>query len=148
MPDTCERSFDEALLSGYLDHALPQSKAQRIRIHLEDCTDCHALYEELRTLRDVARSTTFEMPDEAEWPELPQTGVSRVTHSLGWLVVVSWLIIVSAMALYRVLSATDSPLEVFLALGLPGAFVLLFMSVLLDRLRELKDDRYHHGVHR
>ena len=148
MPETCERSFDEALLSGYLDHALPQSKAQRIRIHLEDCTDCSALYEELRTLRDAARSTTFAEPDDSEWPELPKTGPSRVTQSLGWLIVNSWLIVISAMALYRFLSQTGDPMEIFLVLGLPGGFVLLFMSVLLDRLRELEDDRYHHGVHR
>ncbi len=148
MSEACERTFDEALLSGYLDHALPQSKAQRIRIHLEDCTDCHGLYEELRTLREAARSTTFREPDDGAWPELPQTGASRVTHSLGWLMVVAWLIVVSVMALYRFLSQTGDPLEIFIALGLPGGFVLLFMSVLLDRLRELKDDPYHHGVHR
>ena len=148
MSDTCERTFDEAMLSGYLDHALPQSKAQRIRIHLEDCSVCHALYEELAALRDAARSTTFQEPDDSEWPELPQTGASHVTRSLGWLMVLAWLIVVSAMSLYRFLSQTGDPMEIFIVLGLPGGFVLLFMSVLLDRLRELKDDRYHHGVHR
>ena len=137
MTRSCERPFDESLLSGYLDHALPQREAQKIRIHLEDCSECKSLYEELGTLREAARTTIFKEPDESEWPELPKTAVSRFSRSLGWLLLLSWLVIVSGLSLYRFLSQAGDPLEVFLVLGLPGGFVLLFVSVLLDRLREL-----------
>lgn len=147
MANICERSFDEALLSGYLDHALPQAEAQRIRVHIEDCAACQGLYEELVALREAARTTLFQEPEEAEWPELPKTRLSRFSRSLGWMVVVSWLIVISALALWRFFSQAGDPLEVFIVLGLPGGFVLLFVSVLLDRLRELKSDRYR-GVHR
>jgi predicted anti-sigma-YlaC factor YlaD len=147
MSKVCERSFDEVLLSGYLDDALTQAEAQRIRIHLEDCGVCRGLYDELSTLREAARTTAFQEPDDAAWPELPKTRVSRFSRSLGWLVVVSWLIVVSVLALWRFLSQAGDPLEVFIVLGLPGGFVLLFASVLLDRLRELKTDRYR-GVFR
>lgn len=147
MTRTCERAFDEVLLSGYLDHALNQAQAQQIRVHLEDCAECNSLFEEMRTLREAARTTAFKGPDESEWPELPKNLVSRFSRSLGWLLMVSWLTIVSGLALYRFLSEAGDPLEVFLVLGLPGAFVLLFTSVLLDRLNELKTDRYR-GVER
>ena len=40
MPEHCGRTFDDALLSGYLDHALTQADEQRVRIHLEDCATC------------------------------------------------------------------------------------------------------------
>ena len=33
MTTTCTRSFDEELLSGHLDGALPQGMAQRVRLH-------------------------------------------------------------------------------------------------------------------
>lgn len=147
MTRTCERAFDEVLLSGYLDHALNQAEAQKIRIHLEDCADCNSLYMELETLRDAARSTSFKEPDEAEWPELPQTRLSWLSRSIGWVVMISWLVVTSGLALYRFLASAGDPLEVFLVLGLPGAFVLLFCSVLLDRLRDLKSDRYR-GIQR
>lgn len=147
MTRTCERAFDETLLSGYLDYALNQGEAQKIRIHLEDCASCRSLYEELKTLRDAARSTSFYEPDESEWPELPRTPLSRFSRTLGWLLGISWLVVVSGLALYRYLMSAGDPLEVFIVLGLPGAFLLLFCSVLLDRLRELKTDRYR-GVHR
>lgn len=147
MSNVCERSFDEVLLSGYLDDALTQAEAQRIRIHLEDCGVCRGLFDELAALRDAARTTTFQDPDDTAWPELPKTHVSRFSRSLGWLVVMSWLAVVSGLALWRFLSQAGDPLEVFLVLGLPGGFVMLFASVLLDRLRELRTDRYK-GVFR
>lgn len=147
MTQTCERAFDEVLLSGYLDHALNQAEAQKIRIHLEDCADCNSLYMELETLRAAAKGTSFKAPDETDWPELPQTRLSWFSRSIGWVVMISWLVVITGLALYRFLTTAGDPLEVFLVLGLPGAFVLLFCSVLLDRLRDLKSDRYR-GIQR
>jgi hypothetical protein len=144
---SCTRSFDEEHLSGYLDHALPQTQAQKIRVHMEDCEPCRSLYEELKALRDAARGTTFKEPEDDVWPELPQSRGSFFSRSLGWTVVVSWLVVVTAIALWRFFSQTGDPLEIFLVLGLPGGLVLLFLSVVMDRLRDLKTDRYR-GVQR
>ncbi len=55
--------------------------------------------------------------------------------------------VITVVAVWRFVSNTGDPLEVFLGLGLPGGLLLLFVSVLLDRLRDLKTDRYT-GVHR
>ncbi len=143
----CSRPFAEELLSGYLDGALPQKDAQRIRLHLEDCPTCHTLYTELSTLRQAALTTQFKAPARDQWPELPQTRLSWLSRSLGWTVVLTWLLAVSGFALWRFLAQADNPLEIFLVLGLPGGLALLLGSVLLDRVRELKSDRYR-GVHR
>ena len=144
---TCVRPFSEEFFSGYLDGTLPQKEAQRVRLHVEDCEECRALFSELRTLRETVMSTHFKMPPEDRWPELPRTRSSRFTRSLGWLLTISWLVVITGLALWRFLSETGDPLEVFLVLGLPGGFVLLFLSVLLDRIRDYKTDRYR-GVHR
>lgn len=147
MTSTCTRPFDEELLTGYLDRALPQGQTQRVRIHLEDCSECRTLYEEMALLRETARTTRFEVPDDSEWPEAPRTPVGRWSRSAGWVLVIAWLIVSGAVALWRFFQYAADPLEVFLVLGLPGGFVLLFVSVLLDRLRDLETDRYR-GVHR
>ena len=70
MAPTCTRSFDEELISGYLDGALPQVQSQRVRLHVEDCATCRSLLEELSTLRETAMSTRFHGPADDEWPEL------------------------------------------------------------------------------
>ena len=147
MARNCTRSFDEELISGYIDGALPQVDAQRVRLHVEDCGACRTLYEELRTLREAARSTRFDSPRDEEWPELPRTKPGRFSFSLGWVVLIAWLTVVSGLSLWRFLTEADNPFEIFLMLGLPGGLLLLLISVLMDRLKELKTDRYR-GVHR
>lgn len=147
MARNCTRSFDEELISGYIDGALPQVDAQRVRLHVEDCSACRSLHDELRTLRETARSTRFKSPGDDDWPELPKTRPGRLSLSLGWVVLIAWLLVTSGLALWRFLTAAADPLEIFLVLGLPGGFVLLAISVVLDRLKELKTDRYR-GVHR
>ena len=147
MARNCTRSFDEKLISGYIDGALPQMDAQKVRLHVEDCGACRSLHKELETLRETSMSTRFNPPDDDEWPELPKTRPGRFSRSMGWVTIIAWLLVVSGLALWRFLTATGDPLEIFLVLGLPGGLLLLFVSVLMDRLRELKTDRYT-GVHR
>lgn len=134
--------FDEELLSGYLDGSLGHREMQRVRIHLEDDPGSRRLLDEMRMLRQAALDTHFEPPADDAWPELPQTPVSRIGRSLGWLLLCAWLVVVGGLGLWHVLHRTGDALEVFLVLGLPGAFVLLFSSVLIDRLREARNDRY------
>lgn len=147
MQDACNRPFDETLLTGHLDGALPQSQAQRVRLHLEDCPTCRSLIEEMTALRETALSTHFVQPKEDRWPELPQTRASWLGRFTGWTLLIAWLLVVSGLALWNFISQTGDPLEIFLVLGLPGAFALLFLSVLIDRLRDLENDRYR-GIHR
>ncbi len=147
MARNCTRSFDEELISGYLDGALPQVQSQRVRLHVEDCGACRSLLEELRTLRETAMSTRFNSPADDEWPELPRTVPSRFSRRMGWVVLLAWLLVVTGLALWRLVTQAGDPLEIFLALGLPGGILLLFVSVLMDRLKALKTDRYR-GVHR
>ncbi len=147
MAKNCTRSFDEELITGYLDGVLPQSQSQRVRLHIEECGACRALFDELRTLRETAKSTRFNRPDDDEWPELPRTRPARFSRSTGWVVLIAWLLATTGLALWRLLAQAGDPLEIFLILGLPGGILLLFVSVLMDRLRDLKTDRYR-GVHR
>lgn len=147
MSDTVKRPIDEALLSGYLDGTLSQAESQRVRLLIEDDAEYRALYEDLQAMRAAAATTRFVEPEDDAWPEWPRTKGSWFSRSLGWVVIVAWLVVVSGYALWHFLAETGDPFEIFLVLGLPGGFVLLFISVLIDRLRELRTDRYR-GVHR
>lgn len=147
MATECERSFDEELLTGYLDHALPQRQAQRVRLHLEDCSPCRKFYNELSTMRQAALDTHFATPEEDTWPELPQTRASWLSRTTGWWLMAIWLVVTGGFSVWKYFQEHHDPLEIFITFGLPGAFFLLFLSVLLDRLRDLKTDRYR-GVHR
>lgn len=142
-----EKHWDEELISGYLDGTLGQRESQKVRLLLEDDEEARSLYRELRALREAALGTRFVAPDDQVWPEMPQSVPSRWSRSLGWLLTVSWLVLVGGLALWTFLASTGDPLEIFLVLGLPGGFVLLLVSVWMDRLRDPDADRYR-GVFR
>lgn len=139
--------FDEELLSGYLDGTLSHREMQRVRLLIETNDEAGRIFQEMHALRETALATRFLPPDDESWPELPATGTSRASRSLGWILICTWLLVVTGLALWRFLSQTGDPIEIFLVLGLPGGFLLLFVSVLLDRLRSLPNDRYR-NVHR
>ena len=139
--------FDEELLSGFLDGTLSHRETQRVRLLIESNEEARRVYREMQAIRETALATRFLPPDDESWPELPATRISRASRSLGWILICTWLTVVTALSLWRFLSQTGDPLEIFLVLGLPGGFVLLFISVLLDRLRSLPTDRYR-NVHR
>jgi hypothetical protein len=134
--------FDEALLSGYLDGELTQAEEQRVRIHLEDHPEARELLEEMRSMRDATRGTRFEHPEDLQWDESPRGPLSRWFRSFGWLFVVIWLVGVGAFGLWQFITSPENLLEKLLAVGAVGGFALLFLSILLDRLRDLKTDRY------
>jgi anti-sigma factor RsiW len=142
MTERCPSGFDETLLSGYLDRELTQAESQRVRLHLEECPSCRALHAELGRLRQASRATPFRPPADDQWDERPQTAASFLARRVGWLLIVAWLAAVAAYGLWQLATAPENPwikLAVFSVIAGP---VLLFLSVLVDRLRTLRTDRY------
>ncbi len=142
MPEQCGRTFDEVLLSGYLDDALVQGDEQRVRVHLEDCATCRTLVEELAAVREATMSSTFNTPRDHEWPEMPRTGASRLAHRLGWPLVIAWVALFGGYALWELWTGAEILLEQLILVGGVSGVGLLFLRVLLDRLDAMKTDRY------
>lgn len=138
----CRRGFDESLLSGYLDGALGQQDAQRVRLHLERCTDCQALVAELSELRDVTMSSRFELPPDDQWDETPRGGASRLFRGVGWLMTLVWLVGLSGFLAVELWADSASTVERVFLFGGALAFALLFLSALVDRWSTYAGDRY------
>jgi len=138
----CGRRFAEELLSGYLDDALTQGDDQRVRLHLEDCPNCRAQVEEMSKLREVTMSTRFVEPRDDQWDERPRGTASRLSRGVGWLLVVAWLAIVAGFAAWQFATSPEAlTLKTFVFAGVLGV-VLLFLSVVIDRVKAMKTDRY------
>jgi anti-sigma factor RsiW len=146
MTATCDRRFDESLLSGYIDRALTQSERQQVALHVERCGECRALLDEMGALREAARSSSFAFPADEQWNELPRSGGSRALRLGGWLALSLWLALVasaSAVGLARLaLPFWEKLAVVGGVVGAGGGLGLLLLSVLFDRLRDLRHDRY------
>ena len=144
MSEPCGRTFDEALISGYVDGTLVQGDAQRVQIHLEDCASCRALVDEITSVRETTISSAFATPADHEWPaEAPQSTASRTARRLGWPVLAAWAILVAGVGLLEAWRDADDLLERLILVAGVSGLSLLFLSVLLDRLKARKSDRYH-----
>jgi anti-sigma factor RsiW len=138
--------FAEELLSGYLDGALTQQEEQRVRLHLERSAEARALYAELVAMRQAGRSTPFPPAADVQWNESARSAGSALARRLGFtllgLCVVLWVVAAVVAVAWE---GAREPLA-----GLPGAMIaagaggalLVFVSVLADRLRDLPVDRY------
>ena len=138
-----EHTFNEELLSGYLDGELTQGDAQRVRLHLESCAECRSVIDELRKLREATMNTEFKVPEDTQWDETPRSAVSRLLHNFGWLIAGLWVVGVVALALWQINTDSESiRLESILGFGLLLAFALIILSALADRLQTRKNDPY------
>jgi len=142
MVDRCPTSFDEKLVSGYLDGELTQAAEQRVRLHVEECLHCRALLDDLRGIREAAMNTEFVQPTDDQWDERPRTAVSGGTRAIGWVLAVVWLVSVSAFGLWHAWIDVDNLFERLIVFGGVAAFGLLLLSVIIDRVRTARTDRY------
>lgn len=142
MPERCPIGFDEILLSGYLDRELTQGETQRVRLHLEDCPSCRALLAELTRLREATRTTPFRPPADDQWDERPRGAASFLARRAGWTLIVAWLGAITVFAVWQLARAPEDLWVKVAVFSLAAGPVLLFLSVLADRLRTLRTDRY------
>jgi anti-sigma factor RsiW len=142
MTTKCPKSFDEALISGFLDGELTQADDQRVRVHLEACAHCSSLLDELRNMREVAMTTRFETPTDDQWNEAPTGGVSSAARGFGWIMGVVWIVALTGFGLWHAATGPESLPEKLFVFGGISAVALLFLSVLIDRVRKAQTDRY------
>lgn len=142
MTNRCPTGFDEALLSGRLDGELTQAEAQRVRLHLEDCATCRGLFDELRRVREASRATAFPVASDDQWDERPRGPLSLVARRLGWVVLIAWAVAVAVFGAWQLATSPEGVWVKLLVFSCVAGPVLLFLSVLVDRLRTLETDRY------
>jgi len=142
VPEHCGRTFDEALLSGHVDGMLTQAEDQRVRVHVEDCPTCRAQVEQMQRMREVTMSSKFNVPADDQWSEAPRGAASRLTFGLGWTVLIVWAVIVGAYALWEFLTSDGPWLDKLVVFAPWSAIALLFLSVLIDRLKAMRTDPY------
>lgn len=142
MNQQCHPAFEESLFSGYVDGELTQADNQRVQLHLDGCPACQALVDDMQQIREAAMTTDFPVPTDEEWREAPRGPGSAWTRRLGWMLVLAWIIGAICLAILGFIQGSAAWYEKALVGALVGGGLLLFVSVLIDRLQALKSDRY------
>jgi hypothetical protein len=133
----------EVLLSGYLDRELVQQQAQQVEIHLARCRDCRMVLDELKTAQRAASQLKLREPSGEEWRIMESRIMAKISRSIGWLILLVWSTVTVAYALYQyATSPTETLFHKILVFGFFLGLALVFISVLLERMRDSRNDRY------
>ena len=137
-----QHGFDEALISGYLDGELTQRDDQRVRLHLEDCAGCRAIADGMRKMKEATMTSEFQVPEDNQWDEKPRGGLSAFVSRFGWTIAIVWVVAIVGYGIWQVATDAENLLEAVLVFGLWAGFGLVFLSVLIDRLKTYRTDPY------
>ena len=133
----------EVYLSGYMDGELTQQERQPLEIHIRSCQRCQTVLAQLREAQEATLRLDLEEPEQEDWKLMEARVLERVSQGLGWSVLLVWLVVTTGYTLYQYASSPTEPLfEKILVFSLFLGFGLLFLSVLSQRVRERRTDRY------
>lgn len=146
MTQPCERY--QVMISGYLDGELSPEDRSDLEQHLEGCLVCRR---EFDTMQRLAVGTTAmfarEAPPEDLWDGFVNGVYNRLERQSGWLVLIVGALLLSAYGAYHFLTDdwANALIKALIAAPVIG-FVILFVSVLRQRLRAARTDRYSREV--
>ncbi|MGI9262454.1 MAG: anti-sigma factor family protein [Woeseiaceae bacterium] len=139
-----EQSHVDELLSGYVDGELTQQESQRVRLHIDQCETCKRELEEIRQVRNNMGTARLSSVNNDIWRETMDDATVKTSRGIGWLLLIGGALVAGGFAVYEVFTnfATWTLTEKLVVGGFYGGGLLLFLSVLRQRLIERKKDRY------
>ncbi|PCJ51240.1 MAG: hypothetical protein COA73_18015 [Candidatus Hydrogenedentota bacterium] len=147
MNEECSQIHE--LMSGYLDVELDPADRLRLEAHVAGCTECRAELEAMTDLVAASNELTIDMPPDEVWDAFQNNVLARLERGTGWALALTGLVVLMGIGLYYmvVLDWASPGIKLAVEMGLAG-LVILFFSVLRQRLVMRRHDRYSRDVHR
>ena len=131
------------LITGYLDGELTQQDSQRVSLHLQSCETCKSSFEELQAMQKLIKQSKYPNMDESQLKHVVNDLTSKKLELISWVAIVSGFVFVLVLAGYEFWIDTSlSGFEKFTVGLLIAGGVGLFLSVLRQRLKNRKNDKY------
>jgi predicted anti-sigma-YlaC factor YlaD len=131
------------LLSGYIDGELTQVSRQRVEVHIDSCAKCQQAYQDLLRLQQGVGKMYFDELSQSEWSTIMNDLTVKSSRGTGWLLLVVGIVIVVGYGAYEF--AVDDTMPALIKSAIAAVLlgiVLLFVSVLRQRMITRKTDRY------
>jgi predicted anti-sigma-YlaC factor YlaD len=142
---TCQDHKD--LMMAYLDNELNDEQKRAFEEHLASCLDCARDMKEFKRLKEMTDCVGLVEPEDRMWEQYWDSVYNRMERGIGWI-----LFSVAAIALllyggFRLIESVieDPTVGMLMKIGLLallGGLVILFVSVLRERVYFWSRDRY------
>ena len=138
----------EVLLSGYLDGELTQQERQKVGVYLERDERYREILAELERVKTETEGLNYEKPSSGDWRLMEKSLAENVSQGLGWVILPVWAVVLTSYGLWELATVPGEPLiGKLLVFGVFLGIALLFFSVLAQRTRESRTDKYN-GVYK
>ena len=84
----------------------------------------------------------FQVPADDQWDETPRGATSSLLRSFGWAIALAWFVGIVGYGLWLAATESEDLFAALLVFGFWLGFILIFLSVLIDRIKTRKTDRY------
>ena len=143
----------QCLITGYLDDELSADQRQELKAHLADCPNCRAELAEMKTLKEGLAMITFREPGDAELERYWGAVYNRLERGVGWILFSLGAIALLSYGTFTLVEEviTDPTIGWIVKIGvsaLLAGLVVLFVSLLRERLMLRKSDKYSKEVQR
>jgi len=141
----CEKF--KILMMKQIDGEITAGEKTELERHLQKCSECQDEFENLTSLREVTREMKKQLLPEMAWEEYWRHLYNRIERGVGWILISIGAIILFGIAIYHfvvdILESTQiNGLEKAGILTLAIGFVVLFVSVLREKLMVRRHDKY------
>jgi len=142
---TCQDHKD--LMMAYLDNELNDQQKRAFEEHLAGCPDCTRELAEFRKLKRMTDCVAFVEPEDRVWEQYWGNVYNRIERGAGWLLFSIAAIILFIYCGFQFIEhiIDDPTVGVLMKIGLLallGGLVILFVSVLRERVYFWSRDRY------
>lgn len=135
------------LISSYFDGELDAGQKRLVEEHLKTCSECKREFDEMARFEEVMGKMELKKPPEEAWKIYWSSVYNRMERQIGWILFSIGAIILFFFAGYHLLRGiiedvnTPFILKVGI-LAILGGIVVLFVSVLRERIFVNKRERY------
>lgn len=143
----------EHWITGYIDGELPDDQRRQLEEHLGRCESCKQELERFVALKEDLTMIKFKEPTEVELSRYWSSVYNRLERGVGWILLsIGSIIALSYWAVMLVEEIIDDPsIALILKIGVLAAIfgsVVLFVSLVRERLTVRKTDKYSQEVER
>lgn len=136
----------QTLAMAYMDGELPDDEARRFEAFLAAHPEIAAEVAAMQEIQGLTARVRLPSPPDGYWAEFPKNVWTRINRWFGWILYLVGVVILAAYAAYAFFV---SPASTWVKIGVAAlilGLLLLFGSVIRQRLQEAKSDRYSSEV--
>ena len=145
--------YYKRLLMGLLDGELPSKEEKNLRLHVKECKECRGELEEFNKMEGVIEKMKYKEPPDEAWEKYWSKVYNRLERGLSWILISIGAMILLFYGGFKAVESLvkDPTLAVFLKVAilvLLAGLVILFVSVVRERIFTYKKDKYAKEVKR